>query len=361
MSKPSFFQQLQRRNVFKVASIYAVTAWLIIQIVATTFPIFDFPKWSQQWIIILLILGFPIALVWAWVNDDKKEEGPKNRWAVPVSVLIIGLLGVLLLWYRSTSTDQTGQLSNAMKTERVAAIPFENNTGNEGLNAFGSLCSNMITNGLTEAGIKTCSPRAVLQYEHLIGILPNNQDDKTSFAEAMDARFRVEGYFLLEGDTITVKSSLVDNFDNEVIRTFPDTRGPITEKEKLVADLTQRIMGYWVNKEVVDRGKITPPLYEAYLEFEKIFHRTKGAWPNARLIKSQCRKAFALDTTFYLAKIEEMFWVADGGLSAMDTIIHQLMPHYDDMTAFEQGCFDANMALYQKDWSKYEVLREKLV
>jgi hypothetical protein len=70
MAQNTFFQELKRRNVFKVASIYAVTAWLIIQVAAVAFPAFEFPIWTQRLVIILAIIGFPIALILAWAQES---------------------------------------------------------------------------------------------------------------------------------------------------------------------------------------------------------------------------------------------------------------------------------------------------
>ena len=60
--KPSFFSELKRRNVYKVAVAYAVVAWLLIQVATQVFPFFDIPNWAVRLIVILLILGFPVAL-----------------------------------------------------------------------------------------------------------------------------------------------------------------------------------------------------------------------------------------------------------------------------------------------------------
>ena len=59
----SFLAELKRRNVYKVAVAYAVVSWLIIQIATQVFPFFEIPNWTVRLVVILLILGFPVALV----------------------------------------------------------------------------------------------------------------------------------------------------------------------------------------------------------------------------------------------------------------------------------------------------------
>jgi len=67
--RPSFFTELKRRNVYKVAVAYAVISWLLIQIATQVFPFFEIPNWSVRLIVLLIIVGFPIALIIAWAFE----------------------------------------------------------------------------------------------------------------------------------------------------------------------------------------------------------------------------------------------------------------------------------------------------
>src|SRR5947209_2450400 len=67
--KPSFFSELKRRNVYKVAVAYAVVGWLIAQIDTQIFPVLEIPNWIIRLIILLIGIGFPIALVIAWAFE----------------------------------------------------------------------------------------------------------------------------------------------------------------------------------------------------------------------------------------------------------------------------------------------------
>src|SRR4051812_7627281 len=68
-----FFAELQRRNVYKVAVAYGVVSWLLIQIATQVFPFFDIPNWAIRMVVILLLLGFPVALVLAWAYELTPE------------------------------------------------------------------------------------------------------------------------------------------------------------------------------------------------------------------------------------------------------------------------------------------------
>ncbi len=65
----SFFAELQRRHVYKVGAAYTVAGWLLVQIVTQVFPIFEVSSLAQRIIVLVIVAGFPIALVWAWLFD----------------------------------------------------------------------------------------------------------------------------------------------------------------------------------------------------------------------------------------------------------------------------------------------------
>jgi TolB-like protein/Tfp pilus assembly protein PilF len=105
--KPGLFEELKRRSVFRAAALYAVVAWLLIQIGEATFEPLGLPDGSQRLLIILLGLGFPVAVVLAWIFDltpqgivRTSDEGtPDVRRRIDLAI-IAGLLLVigLLLW-----------------------------------------------------------------------------------------------------------------------------------------------------------------------------------------------------------------------------------------------------------------------
>src|SRR5213592_3876412 len=73
MNARNFFAELRRRNVYKVAVAYAVVGWLVIQISSTVLPTFHAPEWVVQTLVVLVALGFPIALVLAWAFEATPE------------------------------------------------------------------------------------------------------------------------------------------------------------------------------------------------------------------------------------------------------------------------------------------------
>src|SRR5690348_15809659 len=100
MNPKGFFGELKRRNVYKVAVAYAIVGWLIAQIATQIFPFLEIPTWVVRLIIVLIAIGFPIALVIAWafeatpegikrteVADAKHEQSNGKTW---IYVAVIG-------------------------------------------------------------------------------------------------------------------------------------------------------------------------------------------------------------------------------------------------------------------------------
>src|SRR5437016_8192244 len=69
----NFFAELKRRNVYKIAVAYAVVAWLLIQAASIFFPAFDAPPWVMKIFIIVIIFGFPVALIFSWAFEITPE------------------------------------------------------------------------------------------------------------------------------------------------------------------------------------------------------------------------------------------------------------------------------------------------
>ncbi|MFT6732412.1 MAG: fucose permease [Polaribacter sp.] len=74
----SLFNELKRRNVFKVAAAYAIVSWLILQVTGSIVPIIEAPDWVAKAILVLLLAGFPIALLFAWAFE-MAHEGIKKE------------------------------------------------------------------------------------------------------------------------------------------------------------------------------------------------------------------------------------------------------------------------------------------
>src|ERR1700687_3520452 len=138
--KPSFFAELKRRNVYKVAVAYAVVSWLLIQVATQVFPFLEIPNWVVRLVIAIVVIGFPISLVIAWAFEatpegikrtDVADAMPaasgqkKHAW---IYVVVIGAAISLALFFlgRYTAGSRAAVATpNELPAKSIAVLPFE--------------------------------------------------------------------------------------------------------------------------------------------------------------------------------------------------------------------------------------------
>jgi len=152
--KPSFFSELKRRNVYKVAVAYAVVSWLLIQAASILFPTFDAPPWVMKVFVAVSVLGFPIALVFSWAfeitpeglkRESEIEAGKSitrrtGRKIVGITILVAVIATALfvfqLLRPHLTSTGGPSAPLNALSEKSVAVLAFANLSDDKGSEYF---------------------------------------------------------------------------------------------------------------------------------------------------------------------------------------------------------------------------------
>ena len=98
----SFFEELKRRKVFKVGIGYLVVAWLVVQVASIGFPTFEAPPWALRVFILVVLLGFPISLLFAWAFDVTPEglkAEPATRGNKRLLLVAVALVGLAFAWY----------------------------------------------------------------------------------------------------------------------------------------------------------------------------------------------------------------------------------------------------------------------
>src|SRR4051812_17948686 len=137
----SFFAELKRRNVYKVAVAYAIAAWLLIQASSIFLPAFDAPGWSMRAMIILLAICFPVALVLAWAFEItpegiKRESEIERNKSVPrqtgrkltaiiilVAILATGLFMLRKFKLTADAAPKTAALTSSLsQNEKSVAV-----------------------------------------------------------------------------------------------------------------------------------------------------------------------------------------------------------------------------------------------
>ena len=136
-----FFQELKRRNVYKVAVAYAVVAWLLIQIATSTFPVLEIPTWATRLVIALVALGFPLALIFAWAFELTPEGIKRTEDVAPgdsitrktgrkiaALIIVIAVSAAALLAFQilRQNSSSPARGTTGIPSKSIAVLPFVN-------------------------------------------------------------------------------------------------------------------------------------------------------------------------------------------------------------------------------------------
>src|SRR6266403_4783018 len=154
MNLRNVFGELKRRNVYKVAVAYAVVSWLLIQIATQVFPFFEIPNWAVRLVVVLLIFGFPVALILSWafeitpegikreseVASDQSITAHTGRKIIGITVVVAVIAAGLMIFqfFRPTSTTKSinePSASRPISEKSIAVLPFDN-LSDEKANAY---------------------------------------------------------------------------------------------------------------------------------------------------------------------------------------------------------------------------------
>src|SRR3989442_3583427 len=144
MKIDNLFAELKRRNVYKVAVAYGVVGWLLMQVASQIFPFFEIPNWAVRLVVLLLIIGFPIAVIIAWAFEVTPEgikrteaadaAGQRSRSVAWIYVVLIGVALSVGLFFvgRYTAGHATPRPSKAatpIPEKSIAVLPLVNESG----------------------------------------------------------------------------------------------------------------------------------------------------------------------------------------------------------------------------------------
>src|ERR1041385_4347152 len=137
--KPSFFAELKRRNVYKVAVAYAVVAWLLVQIATQVFPFLEIPTWVVRLVIALVAIGFPVALIIAWafeltpqgIKRTDDAGAPVAGVSKPRAWFYVALIGAALsigLFFIGRYSGRGDVRADRLElpAKSIAVLPFDN-------------------------------------------------------------------------------------------------------------------------------------------------------------------------------------------------------------------------------------------
>ena len=218
MNPRSFFVELKRRNVYKVAIAYIVGGWALSQGIAQVFPVFDVPNWVIRAIVLLIILGLPIALVLAWMFEltpqgvkrtevaDAMPSAARQKKHVWIYVVVIGgLLSIgLFLLGRFSAQNTAGAAGTKSPAKSIAVLPFENLSDDKNTAYFSDGITEEILDALAQIpNLKVAARRSAFQFK-------GNDLDLRKIGQVLGVAHILEGSLQKAGDQVRINVQLVD-------------------------------------------------------------------------------------------------------------------------------------------------------
>ena len=203
------FDELKRRKVFKVGAAYLVVAWLAVQAASIGFPAFDAPPWVLRIFILIALLGFPIAVVMAWVFDltpegvklDADTSGSKRLFAV-AALLVVLAVG----WYfYGQPSFRKGDVATPTIADQnsIAVLPFANISGKADQSYFSDGMTEELLNVLAKVPqLKVVARTSVFQFKDKGG-------DIREIGRKLGVTNIVEGSVRRDGPEVRITAQLV--------------------------------------------------------------------------------------------------------------------------------------------------------
>ncbi len=301
-----FFEEVKRRKVYRVAVAYIIVAGGIIQIASAVFPAWELPNWSQRLLIVLLLAGFPIALILAWAFDVTPEgvrvtapppslsahhRGRRNLFILlGIGLLVSAVAGFFIL-----------PRASARKVDKsIAVLPFENLSDDKENAFFADGMQDDILTNLSKIGdLKVISRTSVMSYR---GKTANVRE----IGKQLGVSNILEGSVRRSGNKVRVNVQLIDANSDEHIWASDYDRD-VTDVFAIQTDLAQKITDALQAKlspaEKSRMERKPTENGEAYLAFVQA-HNLHDAMEDLEKLKQSEQlyaRAIQLDPTFALA------------------------------------------------------------
>ena len=317
----NFFAELKRRNVYKVAVAYAVASWLLIQIATQVFPFFEIPNWAVRLVVIILIIGFPIALILSWafeitpegIKRESEVEADQSitphtgrkiiALTVVLAIIAAGLLGYQL-WgskrSRSAQKDVSTENIAPVSEKSIAVLPFENLSDDKSNAYFTEGIQDEILTRLSKiAALKVISRTSTQKYKSA----PDNLRD---IGKQLGVAHIVEGSVQKIANAVHVNVQLIRVANDEHVwaesynRKLDDVFGVEGEVASAIADQLNAKLTGAEQKAVAEKPTQNLAAYDAYLRGLAIERRRYGydAYTEAT---AEYARAVKLDPNFALA------------------------------------------------------------
>ena len=312
----SLFDELKRRKVFKVGAGYLVVAWLVVQAASIGFPAFDAPPWALRIFILVIFLGFPISLVFAWAFDVtpeglKAEKG--IRGSKSFLLIAAGLAALAFAWYfkgqpayldaaapPSASSSPAAAVatkpSAPISKKSIAVLPFVNMSADNDQDYFSDGIAEEILNALAQVkDLKVAGRTSSFQFK-------GKNDDLRAVGQALGVAHILEGSVRKQGDKVRITAQLIqtdsgfhlwsESYDGDLKDVF-------TLQENIARSITDKLQVILKGdqmKQLVEAPTQNTEAYTLYLQATQVFNRRDGARFPAAI--AQLEQALKLDANF---------------------------------------------------------------
>jgi len=317
-----FFEEVKRRKVYRVAAAYVIAAGAMIQLASATFPAWELPNWALRLVILLLLVGFPIALILAWAFDITTQgiratpDTPAPRTRRRRNVIMLVASGVIIS--AATGFFLLPRVAAHKVDKSIAVLPFEN-LSDEKENAYfaDGVQDDVLTNLSKISDLRVISRTSVMQYRGR----PTNVRE---IGKALGVSNILEGSVRRSGNRVRVNVQLIDaNTDEHVWANDYDR--DVTDVFAIQSDLAREIANALQAKlSPAEKSQMTRKPTEngeAYLAFVQA-HDLSCAYEDPAKLKQSAQlyqRAIDLDPNFALALARysqlESWMVHDGDRS----------------------------------------------
>jgi TolB-like protein/Tfp pilus assembly protein PilF len=290
--KPSFFGELRRRNVYKVAVAYAIVGWLLVQIATQVFPFLEIPNWVVRLVIVLVAIGFPIALVIAWAfeltpegikrTEDVGPRQPHSRGGAWIYIAVIGAaLSVALFFVGRYTAFQTAageaRGTTVLPEKSIAVLPFDN-LSRDPDNAYFTegVQEEILTRLAKVADLKVISRTSTQRFK-------SAPEDLRQIAKQLGVMHVLEGSVQKAADQVRVNVQLVNAMTNAHLwadtydRKLTDIFAVESEIAKTIADTLKAKLTGAEEQAIAKRPTEDPEAHELYLKGRFFWNKRTGA------------------------------------------------------------------------------------
>ena len=300
-----FFEELKRRKVYRVAIAYAVGSWALAQGLAQVLPVFDISNSVIRVVIALLLIGFPVALVLAWVFDVTPQgikatptiaaSGAHRRrnvmMLVATGVIISAAAGFFLL-----------PRASARKIDKsIAVLPFENLSDEKGNAYFADGIQDDILTNLSKIGdLKVISRTSVMPYR-------GHTSNIREIAKTLGVSSVLEGSVRREGNRVRVNVQLINANNDEHLwannydRDLTDVFAIQTDLAREIAGALQAKLSPTEKAQMERKPTENGEAYLAFLQAHTLFFQSMEDLEKLKQAEQLYERAIQLDPKFALA------------------------------------------------------------